>query len=135
MERHEELVRGWFAAGDDGDIDEFDRFLDPLIAVHAPLGLSTIGIEAEKETWRRAKEAMPDLCHHFVEALCVGDTVAARSVVTGTLRGEFAGLVADGVPFEMAQAVFAHVRGGRIVEAWEIADTGDLVQQVSSFAR
>ena len=130
MERHEELVRGWLAAGDDGDVDAFDRFLDPLVTVHAPLGLSATGIEAEKETWRKAKMAMPDLHHEIVETLCVGNTVAARAVVTGTLRGQFAGLVADGVPFEMAQAVFAHVQDDRIIEAWEIADTGGLIQRL-----
>jgi len=130
MDSHEELLRAWMAAGDNGDLDAFARCLHPLVAVHAPLGLSASGIEEERETWRNAKRAMPDLHHDLVEVLSVGDTVAARSVVTGTLRGEFAGLAADGVRFEMALAIFAHVKDGRIVEAWEIADVGGLLQQL-----
>ena len=34
--------------------------------------------------------------------------------------------------FRMDQAVICHLRGDKIVEAWEIADVGALVDQVSS---
>jgi predicted ester cyclase len=53
---------------------------------------------------------------------------AARVIVTGTLVGDFAGLEATGERFEIDQVVFAHFRGGLIVEVWEIADTAPLLR-------
>ena len=31
------------------------------VVVHAPAGLSTVGLESERESWRKAKSAMPTL--------------------------------------------------------------------------
>ena len=52
------LLERWFAAGDAGDLDVFDEVLDPEVVVHAPMGLSTLGPEAEKAVWRDALRAM-----------------------------------------------------------------------------
>jgi ketosteroid isomerase-like protein len=43
------LLEKWFAAGDAGALDSFDDFLHPDVVVHAPMGLSTRGPEAEKD--------------------------------------------------------------------------------------
>ena len=59
----ETWLERWFAAGDAGDVDAFDALLHPDVVVHAPMGLSTRGIEAEKQVWRDAVAAMPDLRH------------------------------------------------------------------------
>ena len=117
-------------AGDRGDVEEFDRYLHPDVVVHAPLGLSTTGVHSEKAVWADAKRAMPDLHHHVQETISSGSRASARVVVTGTLTGEFAGITADGKPFQIDQVIFAHFDGGLIVEAWEIADTGSLLTQI-----
>ncbi len=54
MHPHARLLRDWLAA-DRGDVDAFDRYLHPGVIVHAPLGLSTRGVEAEKAVWADAK--------------------------------------------------------------------------------
>jgi predicted ester cyclase len=126
------LLERWFAAGDEGDLDAFDEFLDPDVVVHAPMGLSTKGPEAEKAVWRDALRAMPDIRHDLQEVVSVGSTIAARAVVTGTLLGEFAGISGNGKSFEIDQALFAHVRGDKIVEAWEIVDTASLLKQLGA---
>ncbi len=51
------LASAWLAAGDRGDVDEFDQYLHSEVVVHAPLGLSTTGVEAEKDVWADAKRA------------------------------------------------------------------------------
>ena len=51
----EDMLCAWLAAGDRGDVDEFDRYLHPEVVVHAPLGLSTTGAEAEKAVWADGK--------------------------------------------------------------------------------
>ena len=124
------LLERWFAAGDAGDFDVFDEVLDPAVVIHAPMGLSTEGVEAEKSVWRDARRAMPDIVHDIRDVVDSGTTIAARAVVTGTLHGDFAGIKANGRSFEIDQALFASMRGGKIVEAWEIIDSASLLRQL-----
>lgn len=126
------LLERWFAAGDAGDVEAFDDFLHPHVVVHAPMGLSTEGPDAEKQVWRDALRAMPDIHHDLKEVIASGSTIAARAVVTGTLQNDFAGITASGKSFRIDQGLFAHVRDGKIVEAWEIADTASLLRQVGA---
>ncbi len=124
------LLERWFAAGDAGDLDAFDDLLHADVVVHAPMGLSSEGPEAEKAVWRDALRAMPDIRHDIQEVISVGDSIAARSVVTGTLKGDFAGVTANGKRFRVDQGLFARVREGKIAEAWEIVDTASLLRQL-----
>jgi ketosteroid isomerase-like protein len=126
------VLARWLAAGDAGDIEAFDDLLHDRVVVHAPRGLSTNSREAEKQVWRDALAAMPDLRHEVQEVVTQGDVEMARVVVTGTLHHDFGGVAAAGARrFRMDQAVVCHLEGGRIVEAWEIADIGSLVDQVN----
>jgi predicted ester cyclase len=127
----ETIIFRWLAAGDAGDLDAFDVLLAADAVIHAPRGLSTTSREAEKAVWREAIAAMPDLRHDVQEVLVGRDVEMARVVVTGTLAAAFGGLEGSGRSFRMNQAVIAHLRDGRIEEAWEIADVGDLERQVT----
>ncbi len=120
----------WLAAGDSGKLDIFDELLHPDVVVHAPAGLSTTSAEAEKEVWRDALLAMPDLRHAVQEVLVDADTEMARVIVTGTMTSAFGGIAGSGRSFEMDQAVIVHLRDGKIVEAWEIADVAAIRNQV-----
>jgi steroid delta-isomerase-like uncharacterized protein len=126
------LVARWLAAGDSGDVDAFDDLLHGDVVVHAPRGLSTENLEAEKQVWRDAVAAMPDLRHEVQEVVVQGDVEMARVVVTGTLRSAFAGLSGGGRTFRMDQAVICHLDDGKIAEAWEIADVGAVEDQIGS---
>jgi predicted ester cyclase len=124
------VVYRWLAAGDRGDLEAFDDLLHPGVVVHAPAGLSTRSAEAEKQVWREALSAMPDLRHDVQEAVVDGDVEMARVIVTGTMEAEFGGIAGSGRTFRIDQAVITHLRDGRVVEAWEIADLAALRQQV-----
>jgi predicted ester cyclase len=126
------LLHRWVAAGDSGDLDAFDDVLAPDVVVHAPLGLSSVGREAEKAVWRDAKAAIPDIRHDIRELFQDGDTLIGRAVVTGTLHGDFAGIRGNGNRFEIDQVMIAKVRDGKAYEVWEIADTGTLMRQVTA---
>lgn len=120
----------WLAAGDAGDLDVFDDLLHPDVVVHAPLGLSTTSAEEEKAVWKDALAAMPDLSHDVQEVVVDGDTEMARVVVTGTMHASFAGVQASARGFRIDQAVITHLRDGKVIEAWEIADIAALRDQV-----
>jgi predicted ester cyclase len=126
----ETVVFRWLAAGDGGDLDAFDDLLHPDATIHAPAGLSTAGAEEEKQVWREALAAMPDLRHDVQEVVVDGDVEMARVIVTGTMKAEFGGVAGSGRSFRMDQAVITHLRDGKIAEAWEIADVAALREQV-----
>ena len=129
MDQPSSVVARWLAAGDSGDVEAFDDLLHRDVVVHAPRGLSTEDLESEKQVWRDALTAMPDLRHEVQEVLAQGNVEMARVIVTGTLRHDFAGVPGSGRSFRMDQAVIGHLAGGKITEAWEIADVGSLVDQ------
>ena len=123
------VVARWLAAGDAGDVEAFDDLLHRDVVVHAPRGLSTNDLESEKQVWRDAISAMPDLRHEVQEVVVQGNVEMARVIVTGTLRHDFAGVPVSGRPFRMDQAVICHLDDGKVTEAWEIADVGSLLDQ------
>ena len=125
------VVFRWLAAGDAGDLDAFDGLLHPAAIIHAPAGLATTSADEEKSVWRDALTAMPDLRHEVQEVLVDGDVEMARVVVTGTLRATFGGIEGTGRHFRIDQAVITHLRDGKVVEAWEIADIAALRAQVA----
>ena len=129
MDQFPSVIARWLAAGDAGDVDAFDDLLHRDVVVHAPRGLSTEDLESEKEVWRDAVSAMPDLRHEVQEVVVQGNVEMARVIVTGTLRHEFAGVPVSGRPFRMDQAVICHLDDGKVIEAWEIADVGSLLDQ------
>jgi steroid delta-isomerase-like uncharacterized protein len=128
---HKTLVFRWLAAGDAGDFDAFDELLHPDVVVHAPLGLSTASVDDEKAVWRDALAAMPDLRHDVQEVVVEGGIEMARVVVTGTMAASFAGVEGSGRGFRIDQAVITHLRDGKVIEAWEIADVAALRAQVA----
>jgi ketosteroid isomerase-like protein len=127
MDQSPSVVARWLAAGDAGDVEAFDDLLHRDVVVHAPRGLSTEDRESEKQVWRDAVSAMPDLRHEVQEVVVQGNVEMARVIVTGTLRHEFAGVPVSGRPFRMDQAVICHLDDGKVAEAWEIADVGSLL--------
>lgn len=132
VDPRETVVFRWLAAGDAGNVDAFDDLLHADAVVHAPAGLSTSSAAEEKAVWRDALKAMPDLRHEVQEVVVNGDVEMARVVVTGTLSGGFGGIEGTGRSFRIDQAVIAHLRDGKVTEAWEIADIAALRDQVGS---
>ncbi len=125
------VVFRWLAAGDAGDLDAFDELLHPDAVIHAPAGLSTTSADEEKAVWREGLAAMPDIRHDVQEVVVDGDVEMARVVVTGTLTASFGGVEGTGRSFRIDQAVITHLRDGKVVEAWEIADIAALRAQVA----
>ncbi len=129
MNQPPSVIARWLAAGDSGDVEAFDDLLHRDVIVHAPRGLSTENLDSEKQVWRDAVAAMPDLRHEVQEVLAQGNVEMARVIVTGTLRHAFGGVLETGRSFRIDQAVICHLDDGKISEAWEIADVGSLTDQ------
>jgi predicted ester cyclase len=57
---------------------------------------------------------MPGLQHELVDAVTMPSVEAARTGITGAFNGAYGGLSAQGRQFKFDQAVFAHIRDGKI---------------------
>ena len=125
------VVFRWLTAGDACDLDVFDDLLHPDAVIHAPAGLSTASAAEEKAVWQDALTAIPDLRHTVQEVVVDSEVEMARVVVTGTMAGSFGGVEGTGRSFRIDQAVIAHLRDGKVAEAWEIADIASLMVQMS----
>jgi predicted ester cyclase len=132
MTSAESLLKAYLASGDAGDLDHLGRYLHDDVILHDPNGPAS-GLDHEKETWRVSRAAMEDLRHEVREVLSSGSMVAARIKVSGTLIGTFAGVSADGSAFEVDQAIFMLITGGKVQEIWTIVDTGSFYRQVGMF--
>lgn len=133
MTNSESLVRDYMASGDSGDLDRLGRYLHDDVILHDPNGQTGSGLDREKETWRTARAAMPDIRHDVKEVVSAGSVVAARITVSGTLRGAFAGVSAEGEAFEVDQAIFMHLSEGKVQEIWTIVDTAGFYRQVRAY--
>lgn len=126
------LLKAYLASGDAGELDDLGRYLHTDVILHDPNGRAS-GLDHEKETWRASRAAMQDLRHDVREVLSSGSMVAARIKVSGTLHGTFAGVSADGRAFEVDQAIFMLLSGGKVQEIRTIVDTGSFYRQVGVF--
>lgn len=133
MTNSESFVKDYLASGDGGDLDLLGRYLHDDVILHDPNGNSGSGLDREKETWRTSRAAMPDLRHDVKEVVSSGSVVAARITVSGTLRGAFAGVSVEAGAFEVDQAIFMHLSGGKVQEMWTIVETGGFYRQVGAY--
>lgn len=123
------VLRAYLHAGDSEDYDAFESVFDPGVEVHTAAGGTSRGIAAQKDAWTAGHAGLSSLTHQLVEALSDGDRVSARLVVSGFHTGSFLGIPPTGRTVQVDQALFARVTEGRIVEMWEITDTGSGLRQ------
>ncbi len=132
MSEWELLLRGYLAAGDRGDLDKLGDYLHEDVIIHDPGGLTTKGLDHEKETWQKARKAMTGLRHEVKEVVIARNVLAARIEISGALVGQFAGIAGEGQKFKIDQAIFMHIRDGNVEELWAIVDSENFRKQVGA---
>lgn len=124
------VLRGYLTAGDRAAFDEFDRWLHPNVVVHSPGGITSKGVDAQREAWAAGHAGLGGLHHDIQELVVADDAVAARVVASGTHEGSFLGIAPTGNHVQVDQALFARLQDGQIIELWEVVDTGSGMQQL-----
>src|SRR5438445_10758464 len=90
MSELEQLVRGFFAALDSGDLDRVAAAIDPGCAFEAP-GFTLHG-PGEIVGWmRHFIDAFPDVRHRVVEVVTDGERAATELEITGTHTAPLSG--------------------------------------------
>ena len=91
------------------------------------------GPEAFKQVVGAFLTAFPDLRLTVDDQIAEGDQVLTRFSMRGTHRGAFMGLAPTGKAVTITGLLLSRIRGGKVVEEWEICDTLGLLQQIGAF--
>ncbi|MFV0257355.1 MAG: ester cyclase [Acidimicrobiales bacterium] len=134
MREARELIRSYVAAGDAGDYDALRRVLHPDVVTHSPGGITSRGVDDQIAAWRAAHDGLDELTHEIVAIVGDGEAAAARVRAGGVHRGRFLGIDPTGNEIRVDQALFVRSDGSRIVEVWEVVDTGAGFRQLGVLA-
>ena len=137
MSPTERLLRSYLAAGDAFDRLALHRVLDPNVVTHSPGGEVVRGRDGLIAAWTAAHAGLAGLRHDVVDVVADDHRAVARVRVSGTHTGPFLGVPPTARRVEVDQTVWACVApeadgsgDGRIVELWEVVDTGAGLRQL-----
>ena len=126
------------------DVATLDRAIHPDAvnreAVTEPPAARGRGPQAYLATARRLGSAFSDLAFGVDEVVVEGDLVVTYGTMSGRHTGDFVVYAADGSverafaptgrSFEVAQAHFARMRDGQVVEHWAVRDDQGMAVQL-----
>jgi len=126
------VIRRYFAElFNQGRIELISELLHPEYVNHSPgapaLPRGREGVAIVVEALRRA---MPDLKYEIDDMVVGQDSVAVRTTLTGTHRGELFGLPPTGQRVNVAQMTFERFREGQIVAHHRLTDELAMLRQL-----
>ena len=131
MSRNEEVVRAVLEAVNRRDADGDQAYLaDDLVYRNPAVG------ETDKQGWRTfhagAYAGFPDFQVTIERMLSAGDTVIAEGRVTGTHRGEFAGMPASNRSFDVPIAFVVDIADGKVRRWHSYFDAATMLRQLGA---
>src|SRR6266446_2059552 len=112
-------------------IDVSDELFAPDYVNHGPFPRDTPDLASLKRFFAATPAAFPDMRVELKDVIAEGDLVAYRAVVTGTHRGEFAGLKPTGRRVEVTEINLSRFRDGLMVEHWALLDEASMMRQLA----
>jgi steroid delta-isomerase-like uncharacterized protein len=76
--------------------------------------------------------AFPDVHYAIEDITANGDLVAVRSIFSGTLQGDYAGVQPAGQPVKVRQVHIHKIECGQIVETWNSGDGLGVLRQIGA---
>jgi steroid delta-isomerase-like uncharacterized protein len=116
-----------------GNLTAIPDFVAPNIIFWGPYASDPIhGIKGFTELIAMLQAAFDDFQITVEEMVVEGDTVATRWTASGVHRGEFMGTGPSGEPFRFTGTGFYRVVDEKIVEAWSLNDSVEVIRQLRS---
>ena len=133
-EHHKAHLRRYFQEiVSKGNLEAIPDFVAPHLVFWGPYTSAPIqGIAGFKELIAMLHAAFSDLQITEEDMVVEGDTVATRWTVSGTHKGEFMGTGPSGKPFRFAGTAFYRIADGKIVEAWSVNNSLEIVRELAS---
>lgn len=127
------LARRWYEEyAEEKDLSLVDKYLAPDFANHTPLPGIPNDREGYKQLLSMYTEALPDFEVIVEDVVAEEDKAAVRWRVKATHTGPLMGVPPSGNEVDITGAGIVHVRDGKIVAQWEIADLLGMMQQIGA---
>jgi predicted ester cyclase len=123
-QRADELVRSMFEAVNTDDPEHVDALLARSFLSYDLHG--TRSRTGFKHYHAGLRQSFPDVrleVHENIGVLVEGDLVALRTIITGTHKGDYAGIAPTGNRIQTSASHIFRVRDDQIVEHWQVVDT------------
>lgn len=130
-EEHKRVAREFIEGMNHNDRDAVRRAISDDYTFHSFLGTFK-GPEEFFNGIRGLREAFPDLHLQIEQQVADEDTVVNRVRVSGTHKGEFAGIPATNKSVDTSAMALYRFRDDRIVEQWIEWNILDLLSQVGA---
>jgi steroid delta-isomerase-like uncharacterized protein len=119
-------------------IEELDRehtpseeLVDENFVSHIP-GLPLLDRSGYREFVASLYAAFPDFKHEIEDVISEGDKVVIRCTVTGSHKGQFAGVAGTGRNISNTVIAIFRISDGKLAEEWAVSDTTVLMQQIGA---
>src|SRR5215207_2043043 len=134
-EENKAIMRRFWEAWEEGDIDRLDELLAPEY-VNRALATPDLppGPEGVKAVVSMFRSGMPDLKVVIEDMFAEGDKVATRYALEGTHMGELFGAAPTGKRLSVKSITVERVSDGKIVEHWRNTDEVGMMRQLGLFA-
>jgi steroid delta-isomerase-like uncharacterized protein len=109
-----------------------DDLVHPDVRLHTSLPVPEPGVRAFHHVWTVLLRAYPDIHVRVEDLIAENDKVVARSVVTGTHRGEYLGLAPTGRVVGYDEIFIVRIADGLIVETWGVVDVLAQLRQLGA---
>jgi steroid delta-isomerase-like uncharacterized protein len=129
-EENKKLVRLFFIAIENNDLDQFDQIVAENYNDHLPG--QTPGREVVKQYFAGLHAAFRELDLPIWDMIAEGDKVAVRNSVRGIHRGDYGGFKAKGNFINADAFQVYRIENGQLAEHWEVADFATLLQQIQA---
>ena len=131
IERNKSLVRDFFEALNNQNLEAFDDLIDQDYTDHNPANDAEgqSGREELKQYFAGINAAM-DPEYVVNDIIAEDNKVVVRNLVHGTHQAELMGVEATGKRLTAEAVQIYRIENGRLTEHWEIADNLGLLQQL-----
>jgi len=115
------------------NVDELiDELMSEDFVEHEAFPGLTPDREGQSQFFNMIRHAFPDMSADVEELITEGDKVVARVRLTGTHRGEFAGVPASGNEIDFNVIDIFAWRDGKATDHWGVSDTMALMTQIGA---
>ena len=114
------------------DLDQYLSRIDDSYVGQSEITPPVHGPAGVRESVGMLLNALPDLRIEIQEILASGDTVVTRFRVTGTHKGNLAGIAATGKTITFDACNVTEIKGGKVVRSRVYGDNLTLFQQIGA---
>ena len=113
------------------DFNRYVSFLDESYVMESEVLPAPVrGPQAARQAMEMRVAAFPDMRIEIEQILTSGDHVVVRARMTGTHKGNFAGIAATNKPVSVQGCTVTEIRNGKAIRSRAYADNAAMFQQL-----